>query len=541
KELEELEAKTRRRDLLISDEQLFRFYDERIPASVVSGRHFDTWWKTQRHETPDLLTLTEKDLLAAEEGVAESIEADFPDTWVQGDITLPLSYSFGEVGAKGTDGVTATVPLAVLNRLRPHGFDWLVPGMREDLVTELIRSLPKPVRRHLVPAPERAKVVAATLHDDDPNSGEAFLEAVADELVALPGVPDDLPLYGPEFDTAKLPAHLRMHFRVVDDRGRQIGAGDDLEQLKGRLKKRVDASVSSQADDLAQKNVEGFPAQGVPAVRESKVGGLKVTGYPALLARRGADGQLQQVDLAVLATADEQALSHREGVIALIDREIGTDLSGVLNALPNPTKLAVSGSDYASTAALLADASRAATVHLVGEAQIRTRAEYDALLATVREKHDALAAQAVKNAASALAMGAKLHREMGRATSLAVLSHLTQIREHAAGLLGDGFISRTGIAHLPELSRYLEADLRRLEKLPENPRRDTQLAWQIRDIEQYWAARKAKLSARLRASTAARDIDWLIEEFRVSLFAQTLGTKLTVSDKRIRKAIAELA
>ncbi|HJG92147.1 MAG TPA: ATP-dependent RNA helicase HrpA [Brachybacterium massiliense] len=540
KELEELEAKTRRRDLLISDEQLFRFYDERIPAHIVSGRHFDSWWKTQRHETPDLLTLTEKDLLAADEGVAEAIAADFPDTWVQGDITLPLSYSFGEVGAKGTDGVTATVPLAVLNRLRPHGFDWLVPGMREDLVTELIRSLPKAIRRHLVPAPERAKVVAATLHDDDPNSGESFLEAVADELVALPGVPDDLPLYGPEFDLSKLPPHLRMHFRVVDDRGRQIGAGDDLEQLKGRLKKRVDASVSSQADELAQKDLETFPSTGVPAVHESTVGGLKVTGYPALLARRGKDGRLERVDLAILATADEQVLAHREGVIALVDREIGTDLSGVLNALPNPTKLAVSGSDYASTAALLADASRAATVHLVGEAQIRTRAEYETLLHSVRAQHDELAAQAVKNAASALAMGTKLHRELGRATSLAVLSHLTQIREHAASLLGDGFISRTGIEHLPELSRYLEADLRRLEKLPENPRRDEQLAWQIGDIEQFWASRKAKLSARARASGAAREIDWLLEELRVSLFAQTLGTKQTVSDKRIRKAINEL-
>ena len=540
KELEELEAKTRRRDLLISDEQLFRFYDERIPAHIVSGRHFDSWWKTQRHETPDLLTLTEKDLLAADEGVAEAIAADFPDTWVQGDITLPLSYSFGEVGAKGTDGVTATVPLAVLNRLRPHGFDWLVPGMREDLVTELIRSLPKAIRRHLVPAPERAKVVAATLHDDDPNSGESFLEAVADELVALPGVPDDLPLYGPEFDLSKLPPHLRMHFRVVDDRGRQIGAGDDLEQLKGRLKKRVDASVSSQADELAQKDLETFPSTGVPAVHESTVGGLKVTGYPALLARRGKDGRLERVDLAILATADEQVLAHREGVIALVDREIGTDLSGVLNALPNPTKLAVSGSDYASTAALLADASRAATVHLVGEAQIRTRAEYETLLHSVRAQHDELAAQAVKNAASALAMGTKLHRELGRATSLAVLSHLTQIREHAASLLGDGFISRTGIEHLPELSRYLEADLRRLEKLPENPRRDEQLAWQIGDIEQFWASRKTKLSARARASGAAREIDWLLEELRVSLFAQTLGTKQTVSDKRIRKAINEL-
>ena len=539
--LEELEAKTRRRDLLISDEQLFSFYDARIPQEVVSGRHFDSWWKKARHETPDLLTLTEQDLLAADEEVTEAIRSDFPDTWVQGDITLPLSYSFGEVGAKGADGVTATIPLAVLNRLAPRGFDWLVPGMREELVTELIRSLPKPIRRHLVPAPERAKAVAGTLHDDDPDGGEAFVEAVADELVALPGVPEDLPLYGPEFDLTKLPAHLRMHFRVVDGKGREVGAGDDLEALKQRLKKRVDTTVSSQSTEIARTDLPSFPAGGVPAVHESTVGGLKVTGYPSLVARRGKDGRLERVDLAVLATADEQALAHREGVIALIDREIGTDLSRVLNALPNPTKLAVSGSDYASTAALLADASRAATVHLAGQAQVRTRAEYEQLLGTVRQRHDELAADAVKDAAAALAVNAKLQRELGRATSLAVLSHLTQIREHAASLLGDGFISRTGIAHLGDLSRYLQADLHRLEKLPENPRRDEQLAWQIGDLEQYWAAQKQKLSARRRAEPDVQEIDWLLEELRVSLFAQTLGTAQTVSDKRIRKAIAELS
>ncbi|WP_114855904.1 ATP-dependent RNA helicase HrpA [Brachybacterium sp. YJGR34] len=540
-QLEELEAKTRRRDLLVSDEQLFRFYDQRVPAEVVSGRHFDTWWKKQRHETPDLLTLTEQDLLVADDGTREAIQADFPDTWVQGDITLPLSYSFGEVGAKGADGVTATIPLAVLNRLADRGFDWLVPGMREELVTELIRSLPKPIRRHLVPAPERAKAVAATLHDDDPDAGEVFLEAVADELVALPGVPEDLPLYGPEFDLGKLPAHLRMHFRVVDDAGREVGAGDDLLALRQRLKKRVDASVSAQSDDLARRDLPGFPAQGVPAVHESTVGGLKVTGYPALLARRGADGRLDRVDLAVLATADEQHLAHREGVIALLDRDLGADLGGVLNALPNPTKLAVSGSSYASTSALLADASLAATLHLAGAAQVRSRTEYEALLERVRAEHDALAAQAVKDAAAALAMNARLQRELSRATSLAVLSHLTQIREHAAGLLAEGFIGRTGTERLPDLRRYLEADLLRLEKLPENPRRDEQLAWQIGDLEQYWATRRAALSARRRTDPDVQEIDWMLEELRVSLFAQTLGTRQTVSDKRVRKAIADLA
>ena len=537
--LEELEAKTRRRDLLVSDEQLFRFYDERIPAEVVSGAHFDSWWKKQRHETPDLLTLTEDDLLDPDADVAH-LARDYPDTWVQGDITLPLSYSFGEVGAKGADGVTATVPLAVLNRLEPRGFDWLVPGMRHELITELIRSLPKPIRRHLVPAPERAKAVAATLHDDDPDAGEPFVEAVADELVALPGVPQDLPLYGAEFDLAKLPAHLRMHFRVVDAKGRQIGSGDSLADLKARLKQRVEASVSSRGDDLARTDLRSFPEDGVPRVHESTVGGLKVTGYPALVARRDKDGTVSRIDLAVLATADEQSLAHRAGLIALIDREVGTDLSGVLNSLPNPTKLAVAGSDYPSTAALLADASRAATAHLVGEGTARTRAEYDALLEQVRARHDALAAQAVKDAAGALAVHGRLQKEVSRASSLAILNTLTAIREHAASLLGDGFISRTGLDHLGDLRRYLEADLVRLDKLQRNPRRDDQLAWQIDDITRYWEGVRAKLSARRLAEPDAGEIPWMLEELRVSLFAQTLGTKYTVSDKRIRKAIAEL-
>ena len=537
--LEELEAKTRRRDLLVSDEQLFRFYDERIPAEVVSGAHFDSWWKKQRHETPDLLTLTEDDLLDPDADVAH-LARDYPDTWVQGDITLPLSYSFGEVGAKGADGVTATVPLAVLNRLEPRGFDWLVPGMRHELITELIRSLPKPIRRHLVPAPERAKAVAATLHDDDPDAGEPFVEAVADELVALPGVPQDLPLYGAEFDLAKLPAHLRMHFRVVDAKGRQIGSGDSLADLKARLKQRVEASVSSRGDDLARTDLRSFPEDGVPRVHESTAGGLKVTGYPALVARRDKDGTVSRIDLAVLATADEQSLAHRAGLIALIDREVGTDLSGVLNSLPNPTKLAVAGSDYPSTAALLADASRAATAHLVGEGTARTRAEYDALLEQVRARHDALAAQAVKDAAGALAVHGRLQKEVSRASSLAILNTLTAIREHAASLLGDGFISRTGLDHLGDLRRYLEADLVRLDKLQRNPRRDDQLAWQIDDITRYWEGVRAKLSARRLAEPDAGEIPWMLEELRVSLFAQTLGTKYTVSDKRIRKAIAEL-
>ncbi len=585
-ELSELEAKSRRRDLLVGDEALFRFYDERIPAKVVSGRHFDAWWKIQRHETPDLLTLTEADLLSEEAADADlqaRFARDFPDTWVHGDLVLPLTYAFapgdaraaaqspqrrrdggdrqhGQLGGRGNDGrgnggrgkndatqreqvldgVTATIPLAILNRVQPRGFDWLVPGLREELVTELIRSLPKPIRRHLVPAPERAKAVAATLHDDDPDAGEPFVEAVADELVALPGVPQDLPLYGEEFDLAKLPPHLRMHFRIVDSTGKQIGQGDDLEQLKARLRRRVETAVSSQGDDLARRDVPGFPAEGVPTVHESRAHGLKVTGYPALVARRGADGALQRVDLQVLPSAEEARAAHREGVIALLDRDLGADLSSVLNALPNPTKLAVAASPYGTSRAMLADASRAATEHLVGDAEVRTRAAYDALLERLRSEHRDLAAGAVREAAGALAISARLHKAVSKVSSLAVLGQLTQIRDHAASLVGERFISRAGLDHLGDLERYLRADEIRLDKLQDNPTRDAQLAWQVADIEQLWERTAAQMTAERRTRPDARAIPWLIEEYRVSLFAQTLGTTQTVSDKRLRKAIAEL-
>ncbi|MCS6710973.1 ATP-dependent RNA helicase HrpA [Brachybacterium sp. EF45031] len=537
--LEELEAKSRRRDLIVTDEQIFRFYDERIPRDVVSGAHFDAWWKRQRHQTPDLLTLTEKDLLAQGEEVTSAILADFPDTWVQGDLTLPLTYSFGDLGKGPRDGVTVTIPLAVLNRVEPRGFDWLVPGMRTDLVTELIRSLPKPIRKHLVPAPERARAVAEVLHDDDPDAGEPFVEAVADELVALPGVPEDLPLYGQEFDLTKLPEHLRMHFRVVDGRGAQVGAGTDLEALKRRLKQRAETSVSRQGEDLARHDLPEFPDDGVPARHDGTVGGLKVTGYPALVARRGGDGRVLAVDLKVLATEAEQAARHREGVIALLDRALGADLGAVLNELPGPTKLAVAGtSPYPSTTALLEDASLTAIDHLLGEEDVRTRERFDAVLARIRAQHREVAAQAVRDAAAALAAQARLLKALSKVSSLSILDRLTAIREHASSLVGPGFIRHAGVDHLGDLTRYLRADEIRLEKLPENPQRDAQHAWQVADIEQLWERTRASLDPTARRSAAAREIPWLIEEYRVSLFAQTLGTSQTVSDKRLRAAIA---
>lgn len=559
-ELEELENKTRRRDLLVGDEALFQFYDEKIPAAVVSARHFDSWWKKQRHTTPDLLTLTRKDLLVHTE---DDHAHGFPDTWVQGDITLQLSYEFDPSQGRGIstadaartsspqnsskvrakDGVTATIPISVLGRVEVTGFDWLVPGLREEKITELIRTLPKPLRRHLIPAPDKAKAVAAVLRDDDPTTGERFVEAVADELVALPGVPDDLELYGDEFSTENLPEHLRMHFRIVDERGRVIGGGDDLEALKKTHRSRVVSSAAREAESFGEKDLEDFPEAEIPRTRRNRSHGLNVVVYPGL--KVGTREGREVIDMTAMPSATDQQREHTHAVTVLVEREMSTESVQALQSLPNPTKVAIAQSSYGSAKALLADASLAATHDLVHRTEARgmvfTRAQFDALVRTVREDHAELTRTLVLAAVQALATHAQVHKALTKVTSLSVLHQLTQIRDHAAGLVEGRFVSRTPAHILPELPRYLKADIARVDSMQKNPARDAQHAWQIQDLEHLWVAAKTRLSAEVLDSDAAKEIPWMLEELRVSLYAQQLGTRYTVSDKRVRKAIAELS
>ncbi|WP_435737509.1 ATP-dependent RNA helicase HrpA [Cellulosimicrobium sp. PMB13] len=248
-EAEELEARSRQRGLVIDDEALFAFYDERIPDDVVSAAHFDRWWKTARRRDPDLLTFTLEQLVPDAEQIDTS---QFPETWQQGELTLPLTYQF-QPGTEA-DGVTVHVPISVLNRVVPDGFDWMVPGLLDELATATIRSLPKPVRVQLVPAPDVARDVVAWLRDNTPawedmaragDMAEPFHVAFTRAVRALRDVviPDDA--WGPEQE-ARLPAHLRMTFRVTDPRRQGevvLDESKDLLALQRRLAAQNQAAV----------------------------------------------------------------------------------------------------------------------------------------------------------------------------------------------------------------------------------------------------------------------------------------------------------
>ncbi|WP_309232709.1 ATP-dependent RNA helicase HrpA, partial [Actinotalea sp. JY-7885] len=256
-EAEQVEHRSRRRGLVVDDDALFAFYDERLPADVVSARHFDQWWKGARRHDPDLLTYS----MALLVGDAEVDESAFPSVWPQADLRLPLTYQF-EPGTE-SDGVTVHIPVAVLPRVRPEGFDWLVPGLHEELVVALVRALPKPVRVQLVPAPDVARAVVAWLRETQPSWEDTVRAAdAAPSFTAVLGravralrdvdVPDDA------WDTSRLPPHLRMRFRVVEQRGRSavvLDEGSDLVALQRRLAPQSEDAVRSAVRDAVRAAV----------------------------------------------------------------------------------------------------------------------------------------------------------------------------------------------------------------------------------------------------------------------------------------------
>ena len=286
KAAEEVEERSRRRGLVIDDEGLFAFYDARIPADITSVRHFDSWWKKASRQTPDLLTLTPADIHVAGEDLPD--EGDFPLRWSAGpEVTLSLSYAFEPGDA--ADGVTVDVPLAVLPDLDPAEVPGAAPGLRGDLVTALLRSPAKAIRRELGPAPNLAPAVL----DAPELTEQPILEGVAAAVTRLTGVR----VRAEDWDLARVPMHLLPRYRVVDESGTVLGEGRDLAALQRRHAPDRAAMLARAADDVTVSGATTWTFGTIPETVERVVSGVPVTGYPALVDRG------RSVDLAVLADA----------------------------------------------------------------------------------------------------------------------------------------------------------------------------------------------------------------------------------------------
>jgi ATP-dependent helicase HrpA len=515
-ELAEIEERARRRDLLVGDDEIYALYDARVPADVVSARHFDAWWKKQRHRTPDLLTFTRNDLLRNDD------DADRPDTWQAGDLSLPMTYRF-EPGAED-DGITVHVPVEVLPRLSGDELAWHVPALREELITELIRSLPKDLRRNFVPAPDTARAMLATL---DP-AGAPLLQALQGELRRRTGilVPIDA------FDLDKIPAHLRVTFAVESD-GAEVARGKDLDALQERLAAPVRQAVAGVvAGGMERSGLRAWPDDltELPRTVERTAGNHTVRGFPALVdAGTG-------VDVRVFATQAEQDSAMGPGTRRLLRLSVTSPVKAVERALDPRTRLLLGANPDGSLTALLDDCADAA-VDLLAPEPAWTRDAFAALRDRVAAALVPTTLDVVGRVERVLAAWNDVQLALPDKPLPAQGDAIADVRAQLARLLPPAFVTATGVGRLTDLTRYLTAIRRRFDRLPHAVKADRDLMLRVHAVQNAYDDLVKALSPGRAAADDVRDIARLIEELRVSLWAQQLGTARSVSEQRIYRAI----
>jgi len=535
KELAELEERTRRRDILFDDEAVFDFYNRRIPTEIASTRDFEGWWKKARVEAPDLLTMTAETL--APDDAAELDEDAFPSTWLQGDQTLALSYRF-EPGAED-DGVTVAVPLPLLAGLRADGFDWQVPGLREELVTALIKSLPKQIRRHVVPAGDWARRLLAAAPAE---SGATITGYLAREIAAQTYTP----VTEKDFDLDRIPPHLRVSFAVMDERGTRVANGKVLSALQASLKPAARASVAKVVETpsvpgghsaLERAGLTTWDFDSLDRSRDVKHGGNTIRAYPALVEEGSS------VAIRLMSTPEDQAAAHHAGVRRLLLLAIPSPLGYVQEHLTTQEKLVLAQSPYRNNAELFEDCMAACIDSVVGGTEIYTRAEFeaarDAVSATIV---DALF-QSVALVSRIIAKSRDADKAIKQATSMALITPLGDARSQLDALVYPRFVGITGLERLRRIPAYLDGIVHRVAKLAENPARDRIWMSEVELATNRYRDAGGELPLAAGAegrpnSASLIRARWMLEELRLSLFAQHIPTAEPVSLQRITKALS---
>jgi ATP-dependent helicase HrpA len=530
----ELEERARRRDIRVDEETLFELYDARIPADVVSTRHFDRWWKTARREHPDLLTFTPEMLTNAAAAGQVRVE-DYPDEvhLTQG-LTLPLSYAFAPGSAE--DGVIVDVPLAVLDglveggaqRMSGESLAFTVPGLREELVTALLRSLPKQVRRGLVPIPDRVREVLPHI---DP--GEPLLPALERELRRATAVTVPPDAWVPE----QVPAHLRATFRVLDDQHRTLATGKDLVALKAQVAPKARASLARAASDVERTGLTSWDFGALPLTVDVQRGAHVVTAYPALV------DEGDTVGVRVVPTQAEAARLSWRGARRLLVLVAGSPARQVVKGLSPRTRLALQFNPDGEIPALVDDCVDAAAAELIAGAggPPRDEAAFAALVATAKADLPRLTHDIVGRVEAVLTQAREVAVAIGAAPGRRVPEPvIVDLRRQMGGLLHRGFVATTGRRRLPDVVRYLAAMAHRLDKLPANAVRDELAMRQVAAVTAEYEQLRTQVPDTGAPDDPVARIRWMIEELRVGVFAQVLGTPRPVSEQRIYKAIDQL-
>ncbi|EML0201980.1 ATP-dependent RNA helicase HrpA [Vibrio cholerae] len=521
-EVEELEHKSRRRDILVDDEELFQFYDQRVGTEVVSGRHFDAWWKTASRKTPDLLSF-EKEMLF--KGDASHItDLDYPNFWHQGNLKLKLSYQF-EPG-ENSDGVTVHIPLPILNQVEPHGFDWQIPGLRHELVVSLIKSLPKTLRKNFVPAPNYADAFLARATAFE----MPLLDAMEKELRRMTGVT----VLREDWKLDQLPAHLKITYRAVDHRNRKLNESCDLHELKESLKEKVQETLSQVADDdIEQRDLHTWSFGELPKVYQQKRGGFEVRAYPALVDKKDS------VEIKLFETEQEQLSAMRAGQRRLILLNVPSPIKYLHANLPNKSKLGLYFNPYGKVLDLIDDCIACGVDKLIEErgGMVWEPQAFEALKEHVRAELGDTVVEIAKQVETILTTAYNINKRLKGKVDFTMAFALSDVKAQIEGLIFSGFATECGWKRLPDILRYMRAIERRMEKLPVDPNKDRLHMLKIESVANKYKELLNKIPKGMAIPDNVREIRWMLEELRVSYFAQQLGTPYPVSDKRITNAI----
>lgn len=521
-EVEELEHKSRRRDILVDDEELFQFYDQRVGTEVVSGRHFDAWWKKTRQTQPDLLSF-EKEMLF--KGDASHVtELDYPNFWYQNGIKLKLSYQF-EPG-EDSDGVTVHIPLPILNQIEATGFDWQIPGLRHELVVSLIKSLPKTLRKNFVPAPNYTDAFLARVTPME----LPLLDALEKELRRMTGVA----IQREDWNWAQVPDHLKVTYRVVDHRHRKLNESKDLYALKEALKEKVQQTLSQVADDdIEQKNLHTWSFGALPQVYQQKRGGFDVKAYPALVDNK------ESIEIKLFETEHEQQRAMQAGQRRLILLNVPSPIKYLHANLPNKSKLGLYFNPYGKVLDLIDDCIACGVDKLIEEqgGLVWQPEAFEALKEHVRAELGDTVVAIAQQVETILTTAYNINKRLKGKIDFTMAFALSDIKAQMEGLIFKGFATECGYQRLPDILRYMKAIERRMEKLPIDPNKDRLHMLKIESVSHSYKALLNKIPKGGVVPDAVKDIRWMIEELRVSYFAQQLGTPYPISDKRIIQAI----
>ncbi|HFQ5283011.1 TPA: ATP-dependent RNA helicase HrpA [Vibrio vulnificus] len=521
-EVEELEHKSRRRDILVDDEELFQFYDQRVGTEVVSGRHFDTWWKQASKKEPELLNF-EKEMLF--KGDASHVtDLDYPNFWHQNGLKLKLSYQF-EPG-DDSDGVTVHIPLPILNQIDPAGFDWQIPGLRHELVVSLIKSLPKTLRKNFVPAPNYADAFLSRVTAME----MPLLDALEKELRRMTGAT----VLREDWKLDQVPDHLKVTFRAVDERNRKLKEHKDLHELKESLKEKVQETLSKVADDdIEQQGLHTWSFGELPQVYQQKRGGYQVKAFPALVDNKDS------VEIKLYETEQEQISAMQAGQRRLILLNVPSPIKYLHANLPNKSKLGLYFNPYGKVLDLIDDCIACGVDKLIEEqgGLVWEPEKFEALKEHVRAELGDTVVDIAKQVETILTTAFNINKKLKGKIDFTMAFALSDIKAQIEGLIFKGFATECGWKRLPDILRYMKAIERRMEKLPIDPNKDRLHMLKIESVVKDYRELLNKIPKGLAVPENVKEIRWMIEELRVSFFAQQLGTPYPVSDKRVKNAI----